>query len=70
MGTFRKSSDPACLSEHTKVLMALIVMAQGTIFVAHSVADIETLVDKKHFDVNMIIVWRYRCPKLALVSHF
>ena len=64
------SSDLAHLPKHAKVLMALIVMAQGTFFGAHSVADIEMLVDKKHFDVNMIIVWRYRCPKLALVSHF
>ena len=52
------SSDLAHVPEHAKVLMALIVMAQGTFFVAHSVADIKTLVDKKHFDMNMIIVWR------------
>ncbi len=47
MGTFRKSSDLAHIHEHTKVLIALIVTAQGTFFPAHSVADIETLVDKK-----------------------
>ena len=39
------------LPKHTKVLMALIVMTQGTFFVAHSLADIETLVDKKKFDM-------------------
>ena len=33
---------------------SLIGRAQSTFFGAHSVADIETLVDKKHFDLNMI----------------
>ena len=64
------SSDLAHLSEHAKVVITLIGGVQGTFFYAHSVADIETLVHKKHFDVNMIIVWRYSCPKLAWVSHF
>ena len=48
--------------------MALIGRAQGTFFFVHSVADIETLVDKKHFDVNMIILWKDSCPKLAGLS--
>ena len=52
------SSDLAYLPGHCdKVLMA------------HSVADIETLVGKKNVDENMIIVWRYGCPKLAMVNH-
>ena len=38
------------------------------LFFVHSVADIETLVDKKHFDVNMIILWKDSCPKLAGLS--
>ena len=58
------------MPEHAKVVITLIGGVQGTFFYAHSVADIETLVHKKHFDVNMIIVWRYSCPKLAWVSHF
>ena len=65
-GSWGPIGDP----KHTKVLMALIVMAQGTFFFAHSVADIETLVDKKNLDENMIIVWRYGCPKLATENHF
>ena len=60
------SSDLAHLPKHAKVVITLIGRVQGTFFGAHSVADIEMLVDKKHFDVNMIIVCRYsRCPKLA-----
>ena len=64
------SSDLAHAAKHAKVIITLIGGVQGTILSAHSVADIETLVDKKHFDVNKIIVWRYKCLKLALVSPF
>ena len=64
------SSNLAHLPEHAEVAITLIGRVQGTFFGAHSVADIQMLVDKKHFDVNMIIVWIYKCPKLAVVFHF
>ena len=54
VGTFRMSSDLAHIPEHTKVVIALIGRTQSTVFGAHSVADIETLVDKNFFDLNMI----------------
>ena len=38
-------------------------------FVAHSIADIETLVDKK-IDLNIIRLLRGSCPTLNTVSHF
>ena len=41
------SSDLAHVPEHAKVVITLIGGVQGTFFGAHSVADIETLVDKK-----------------------
>ena len=40
------SSDLADLSEHTKVVVTLTGGVQGTFYGAHSVADIEMLVDK------------------------
>ena len=42
------SSDLAHLPEHAKVVITLIGKGQGTFFGAHSVADKETLVDKKN----------------------
>ena len=52
MGTFRKSSDLAHIPKHTNVVITLIGRAQSTFFGAHSVADIETLVDKNKFDLK------------------
>ena len=63
VGTFRKSSGLAYISEHAKVLMALIVMAQGTFFRSLCSWHRNAGQQKKNLDDNIIIVWRYRCPK-------
>ncbi len=61
------SSGLAHVPEHAKVVITLIGGVQGTFFYAHSVADIETLIDKKHVDINIIILWKDSCSKLAVL---